>query len=302
VSTPDFLVVGAARSGTTALVEALRADPAFWVTTPKEPHYLALHGTRPAFTGPGDDSFNAGVVTDTEAYLALFADARPGQLVGEGSTSTLYHHRTAIPEIRRLAPDARLVALLRDPVARAVSAYDYLASRGLETAPDPVAAIDAEPARIEAGYHHLWHYVAMGRYAEQVAAFQTAFGDRFRVWFHDELTEDPARVLAEVRDFLGAPPGPPVAVPQVNASGAARSRLARRALQGLARSERRRAAVKAVVPFRAREAVRTVLLRRSGTDAAVERRLRPEFTEDLRRLRELVGTGRPLPPWLETPG
>ena len=48
---PTFLVVGAARSGTTGLVEGLRSHPRVFVTDPKEPHYFALHRLGAAFTG-----------------------------------------------------------------------------------------------------------------------------------------------------------------------------------------------------------------------------------------------------------
>ena len=51
---PQFLIIGAARSGTTALYQHLVTHPGLFLTTPKEPHYFALAGTRPAFTGPGD--------------------------------------------------------------------------------------------------------------------------------------------------------------------------------------------------------------------------------------------------------
>ncbi|MGB3827398.1 MAG: sulfotransferase, partial [Ornithinimicrobium sp.] len=132
---PTFLVIGAARSGTTALVEGLRADPRVFITRPKEPHYFALAGNPPSFTGPGDStSINRVATARTEDYLALYPrDPSHYDALGDGSVSTLYYYSRSIPEIQRLAPRAKMVVILREPVDRAKSAYDYLTSKGHET-------------------------------------------------------------------------------------------------------------------------------------------------------------------------
>ena len=71
---PTFLVVGAARSGTTGLVEGLRTNSQVFVTDPKEPHYFALHGAPVDFQGPGDarDDQPGGGAPTSDAYLALY--------------------------------------------------------------------------------------------------------------------------------------------------------------------------------------------------------------------------------------
>ena len=69
---PQFLVIGAARSGTTALYQYLAEHPRLFLTEPKEPHYFALAGSAPAFTGPGDrPTINRLAVTDPAAYPEL---------------------------------------------------------------------------------------------------------------------------------------------------------------------------------------------------------------------------------------
>src|SRR5262245_67397 len=91
---PNFLVVGAARSGTTGLVEGLRSQPRVFVTDPKEPHYFALHDQTPDFAGPGDaHTINRVAVTGRDDYLALYPTSPSDYLaLGDGSVSTLYYY------------------------------------------------------------------------------------------------------------------------------------------------------------------------------------------------------------------
>ncbi|MDN5895646.1 MAG: sulfotransferase, partial [Nocardioides sp.] len=135
-SVPDFVVAGAGRSGTTAVVEALRVHPQAFVTEPKEPHYFALHGTRPEFAGPGDaHTINRVAVTDRKAFLDLFPrDRGEFRALGDGSVSTLYYYQRALPEILTMNPGMRFVILLRDPVARAYSSFQYIRARVFDPA------------------------------------------------------------------------------------------------------------------------------------------------------------------------
>ena len=301
MSRPTFLVVGAARSGTTALAEGLRTHPGVFMTLPKEPHYFALHGTTPRFAGPGDDTtINRIAVTDRDAYLALYPDRSKHAALGEASVSTMYYHREAIPEIQRLAPDVRVVALLRDPVERAHSAFDYMTTRGFEPEGDLLAAVADEPRRIEQNWHHLWHYTAMSRYADAVQALMDALGrDRVKVCFYDDLQSDYVGTVRDVLRFIGTDPAQNegVGVPVVNSSGSARSKVLQASVHAATRNETLRSTVKGLTSFRMREAVRRRLLRRNDVSASSREQLLPLFVDDLRRLDGLVRSERP-PAWL----
>lgn len=301
VTIPSFLVIGAGRSGTTGLVEGLRGHPQVFVTKPKEPHYFAYHGEQLDFRGPGDATgINQTAVTGTEAYLALYPQEHTFTALGEGSVSTLYHHERAIPAIRRLTPDARLVILLREPVARANSAFDYLAQQGHEPCDNLLDAVADEDRRVAEGWHHLWHYTRMSRYADSVAAFQDAFGpDQVGIWFYDDLEADYPETLRQVLRFIGTSPQPGELdrVPVVNVSGKPRSRLAQSAIQAATAIEPVRRLAKRATSFEAREAIRRRLLKSHGVDPGVRRQLAPLFVDDLARLRELVPEDR-HPEWL----
>lgn len=302
VVVPNFLVVGAARSGTTGLVEGLRTHPTVFITEPKEPHFFALHGRTVNFQGPGDaTTINRVAVTDTDSYLALYPQDGHFSLLGDGSVSSLYYHEVAIPAIRAMNPQMRIVIMLREPVDRAYSSYQYMRARGFEPEESFLDAVAAEEDRRNADWHHLWHYLAMGRYASSVSAFRSAFGrEQVGVWYYDDLQSDYEKTVTEVLRFLAAPeaPGEAKGVPRVNISGTPRSKALHQVIWAATRNDVVRRSVKQLTSFRMREFVRRAILRSVGVDAATRAQLEPEFSDDLRALAEVVGDDRPQPSWL----
>src|SRR4051812_7635701 len=140
---PDFLVVGAPKAGTTALHVALSQHPQIFMSSPKEPKYfLTDDGVQPVQRGgPGDAQTISRQVWRRADYEALF-DASPSHAL-KGESSTLYlHDRAAHRRIAATLPDARLVAVLRDPVDRAHSNWTHLRSAGLEPERDFVRATE----------------------------------------------------------------------------------------------------------------------------------------------------------------
>ena len=293
---PTFAIVGAARAGTTAIAETLRSHPDVFMTQPKEPHYLALGGQPANFTGPGDDShINQMAVTERDDYLALFADSDGSVARGEASVSTLYYPEHSIATIKELNPQLRLVVILREPVSRAFSSYQYLRVRGFEPIPDFLDAVAEEPARRELGWHHLWHYTQMSTYAADLEQFLTAFGDQVGVWFYDDFTARPDGTVDEISTFIGVDPAraESTSVQRVNASGQPRSAAVQAVVQWGGRQAALRSALKRVVPFALRERIRGANLQATTLDETITAQLRPTFAKDLVRLEELLG--RPVP-------
>jgi hypothetical protein len=299
---PNFLVVGAARSGTAGLVEGLRTHPAVFITEPKEPHFFALHGRSVDFRGPGDAAtINRVAVTDTNSYLALYPQDGGFTSLGDGSVSSLYYHDIAIPAIRAMNPQMRIVIMLRDPVARAYSSYQYMRARGFEPEESFLDAVAAEESRRNADWQHIWHYLAMSRYAGSVSAFLSKFGrEHVGIWYYDDLQSDYEKTVAEVLRFIGAPKaeGEAKGVPRVNISGTPRSNALHQVIWAATKNEVIRSSVKRLTSYRMREIVRRAALRPSGVDAKTRAQLEPEFSEDLKRLAEVIGDDRSQPSWL----
>jgi hypothetical protein len=288
---PTFLVVGAARSGTTGLVEGLRTNRQVFITEPKEPHYFAFHGQAVDFKGPGDAAtINRVSVPELDAYLALYP--QDGYAVyGDGSVSTMYYHEHALPEVLRINPEMRLVVMLREPVARAHSSYQYMRARGFEPLDDFLEAVHAEPQRKRDNYHHLWHYTSMSMYADDLDAMVDAVGpDRISVWFYDDLERDYEGTVSEVLRFIGAPEqeGEATGVPRVNISGTPRARTLQRMIWAATRHEAIRGTVKRLTSYRMRESVRRLFLRRTDVPRAAVKELAPRFDADLARLNAVL--------------
>lgn len=304
-SGPTFLVAGAGRAGTTSLIEGLRRHPGVFVTTPKEPHYLAMHGIRPDYRGPGDEqSINLTAVTQESDYLGLFPSGNDYVALGEGSVSTLYHHERALPELLRINPEMRVVILLREPVARAYSSFQYLSGQGREPEQDFLAALEDEPRRRADNWHHLWHYSQMSRYADAVSAFQSRLPPgHLGVWFHDDLEADYSGTLAEVVRFLGLPavPGLGQGAARVNASGTPRHPRLQQGMWWATRQPAVRWSARRLTSWRFREAVRLKLIARSGVPPRILDALAPVFEDDLARLRDVLGSSVELPTWLREP-
>jgi hypothetical protein len=121
VTLPDFLVIGAPKAGTTALHAALAGHPELFMSPVKEPNFFLTDGPPPRRGGgPGDVQTYREHIWRREDYETLFDLAPPGALRGESTPFYLYD-RQAQRRIRALIPDAKMIAVLRDPVERAHS-------------------------------------------------------------------------------------------------------------------------------------------------------------------------------------
>lgn len=201
---PNFFILGAAKAGTTSLYHYLSQHPQVGMSRTKETNYFALCNDPLDFRGPGDrDYINRHAVTSAEAYRDQFAHCSGKVAVGEASPLYLYH--PDVPDrLREFAPDARLVAILRDPVARAYSAFLHVVRDGREPLDDFGAALDRESERIADNWEHLWHFRAMGLYHEQLRRYYQRFPrEQIRVYLYEDLKADPHGVLADIFEFLG---------------------------------------------------------------------------------------------------
>jgi hypothetical protein len=207
VTLPDFLLLGAPKAGTTALHVALARHPQLFMSRDKEPKFFLTDGPPPTRGGPGDAQSYQRWIWKRSEYEALFADAPEGSLAAESTTLYLYD-QAAHRRIQNLIPDAKLIAVVRDPVDRAHSNWTHLRSAGLEPEADFLAACAREPERIAAGWAPFWHYVQLSKYGEQLQHLLSIFPrEQVLVLRYRDVRESPAETLDLIAGFLGVDRG-----------------------------------------------------------------------------------------------
>src|ERR1700676_2967624 len=198
---PNFFIVGAARSGTTSLHHYLRQHSEIYMAPNKETHYFSVNQFPSCFQGPGDDILNREIIRDEDQYSQLFANTGGKKAIGEASAFYLCFNGTA-ERIAHAVPDAKIIIILREPVARAYSAYMYLVRDGRETVRFE-EGLRLEEERKQKDFEPMWWYKELSLYYKQVKRYLDVFGtQQVKVLLYDELFTNPKSVLRELFIFL----------------------------------------------------------------------------------------------------
>jgi hypothetical protein len=262
---PDFVVIGAMKAGTTALFQYLVKHSDVHMPWRKELDFF---------------SNEANWARGVEWYEDQFNPPREGMLIGEASPN--YTKRHSWPDTAKrlitVVPDAKLIYLVRDPIARMQSMYLDMLHYGGELRSVDQVANDHD-------------YISTSLYGWQLVPYFEHFGaDRILVETAERLKADRDGVLARVFDFLDLDPARMPQVEEIRANVSEAKRIPNRLGMVV-----RRYRPWAVDPKRQdlprwRKAV---FLRQSTHSAArfsdaSRRRLEERFSEDARRLQTMV--------------
>ena len=199
---PDFFVIGAARAGTTALHLYLQQHPELFMSPRKETNFFAFEGEPLDYEGPGCDYVNNSIA-DLDEYQALFQEAGAGQVVGEASPLYLYKEEAA-ERIFRRRPDAKIIAILRDPVEQAFSHFLYARRQTIEPLADFFDALCAERDRLQAHWMPMFQYSSFPLYHRQLEHYYARFPEeQIKVFLYEEFSDDLGGVLRAIFDFVG---------------------------------------------------------------------------------------------------
>lgn len=297
---PNFLIIGAQMSGITSTYRYLGEHPDIYVSPMKGTRFFACEGMTPGyFRGPGDERvISRGTITDLGAYQAHFSASSGERAVGEASPIYLYYPRAA-ERIRHYVPGAKLIALLRNPIDRAYSAYALMVGYGRERLAFP-DALKAEAKRIEDRWHPIWHYRNRGFYHAQLSRFIGLFGrDQLRVYLYDDLTADPLGTMQNIFRFLGVDDS---FAPDTSRWHETRNYPRNRALHAFVeRPNPLKSTLRPLLPRELRNRISANLSRRVRTDPPpmpedTRTQLTEAYRDDILRLQELIG--RDLSGWL----
>jgi hypothetical protein len=195
---PNFLIVGAQKSGTTSLYSHLKRHPQIYMSPQKEPHFFVSHLLK--FPHNGIEDFDGHIIKDFKEYMRLFSFVKDETKIGEASATYLYYYEGAISRIKAMLGNIKIVIILRNPVDRAYSAYMHLIRDDREYLSFE-DGLKEEAQRIADNWKTLWHYTGIGFYYKQVKAYLENFS-HVKVLLFDDLKEAPLELLKNLYNFL----------------------------------------------------------------------------------------------------
>lgn len=310
MTVPNFLVIGAARSGTTALYNYLKQHPQIFMCPIKEAGFFAFEQDLLDSGAPDYElakrltrqAATMARITDLATYRALFERVSDEIAVGEVSPAYLSVPR-ACERIKYYIPDAKLIAILRDPTERAYSAYvDCVANWGWRL--DEFARVP-QALRQEPGWlsnpRRYW-YVWVGFYSIHLARYFEHFArSQVQVYLYDDFKARPAELIQDMYRFLVVNSEFTPAMSLRHAiTGIPKNKTLHWVLRNLTLPRPITVRLKSFVPAALRQRINKL-----KNDNLIKPHLSPEvrqewlqvYREDILQLQDLIG--RDLSAWLE---
>lgn len=297
IKMPDFLIVGAPRSGTTTLYSCLCKHPHIFMSEEKEPMFFIFLGKDRSFQDSRLRKIASYTITDLEDYLRLFRHANERDTIGEASSWYLYDHETVLRNVKRIygnkAKEVKVIMILRDPADRAWSHFCLKRALGEEHLGFE-EAIHPETIRfrLQNGMVPGFDYIGMGMYSRQVKTYIENFSHVKILLFEDIVRDLPER-LTEIFRFLGLEP---VSVCQgeikLNVSGRPKNRLAVILDRLVYKPNVLKSFVKTAIPFRARKRLKysmgSRIYEKETLDKEIRKRLVNIYRHDILLTEKLI--------------
>lgn len=298
---PNFIIIGAAKSGTTALYKYLQQHPDIFMSEVKEPRFFAFEGDTLTFKGPQDHGtrFNAETITDLTTYQRLFDDVQNESAIGEASPAYLSSAEKASARIQHHVPQAKLIAILRQPAERAYSGFMHTVRNGWEQNLNFDQVLQQEQQRIQDHWGALWQHQTLGFYSQQLTHYYGRFPqEHIRVYLYDDLKKDAQGLMRDIFDFLEVDATfEPDMSKKVNVSGITRSQWLRKFLN---RPDPIKNVLKPLLPKRFRKSLvqkaKSGNLVRPTISPEIRHQLTQVYRDDILMLQDLID--RDLSTWL----
>ena len=198
---PNFLIFGVQKAGTTSIYNYLQQHPQVYTSPRKETDFMCRESARKPelLTEEEKSQLTRGGrqrILTIEQYEALFDRAGDAIAIGEASPNYLFTHEQAVPNIKTYIPDAKLIAVLRNPVERAHS--DYLMSLRQVVGNLKPLAEQVETSGSTS------YTLLKGLYYEGTKHFIETFGpEQVKIFLFDDLRRDSAGLMREFYEFIG---------------------------------------------------------------------------------------------------
>jgi len=204
MTNPNFIIIGAAKAGTTALYENLKKHPEVFMTEMKEPNFFSLeNGSLTWLEGTVGKGYAENFIYNFDDYLDLFNDADGKVAIGEASPVYLYDPGASV-SIYENFPNMKIIVILRNPAERAFSNFVHHLRINAETAKNFEKALKLEDERIRKNWWWGFHYKQTGYYFSQLKKYFDLFPkEQIKVVIYDDWLHQPRDTFKEILGFLG---------------------------------------------------------------------------------------------------
>lgn len=202
---PDFIIIGANKSGTTSVANYLNMHRDIQMSRVKEPMFFS---TVPSYASAslGEESLVKPYFTLTlEEYSQMFSDTKGKRVKhGEASTSYLANPFISSKLIRKVVPNVKIIAILRDPTERAISAYKMCYGNGIEKRAFSQIVEEATDQMTILVSQGVEEYIRNGLYAQLLDEYLCYFdSSQLLILNYDELCSNPAEFMSKITNFIG---------------------------------------------------------------------------------------------------
>ena len=287
---PNFLIVGAAKCGTSSLHNYLNQHPNIFMPSfneeginVKEPQFLVKDKVK--------NRLHFGVWT-WKGYQSLFNQVRQQKAIGESSVFYLFYYQDAINEIKnRLGNDIKIIIMLRNPIDRAYSAFQHV-SRGLKEQQTFEYSLQIEEGRLEQDRNlsPMVMYKEMGMYYNMVKAYLDSFKD-VHIILHEDFNFSTSKVVKEVFQFLDVDENQKINSDiRYNVGGKTWSNSTLKKV--FVTESKLKTVMKKIAPEKARKTIRDILTRPFIKKISMKKKTREDliryFRKDIKKLAILI--------------
>lgn len=289
---PNLFIVGQPKSGTSALYTMLQDHPEICMCEEKEPSIFASDFMEQSIAFHGRNIFCH--CATIEEYLKLFP-VKDEKIIGEGSTHYLYSQKAAAA-IHEFNPDAKIIMMLREPIAFMHALHAENLAEAREDVPDFVRALELEESRLRGEHipprarcpaYHIYKARALD-YRRQIARFVDTFPrEQIRLFIFEDFRDKNEEYLREIFRFLGVDDTYTPRVREVNKNKTVRFRGIYNMIQSPELKKTVRNILGTRLYFGIKKGVDKVFFRteqRAPIPADLKERLRTEFKPMVREL------------------
>ena len=203
MATPNFMIIGVARCGTTSLFHYLKQHPNVDFSNIKEPKYFSSQFLEFPHNGPGDNTVDKKIVKNKTDYDHLFS-GKNVKALGEASSDYFYYHKHTAQKIKDELGDIKIIISIRNPIERSFSAFSNLLRDQRENLTFE-AAIEEEENRIANNWDWMWAYKNGSLYAEGIKTFMEVFTN-VKVILFEDISNHPEETVMDTFKFLEVEP------------------------------------------------------------------------------------------------